>query len=141
MATNGKELVPAFTEHTLATVEHQVSRYASDQEVADIIKEGARQIAAEQMQAAKTKTAIALANEVYDHALATAEAFKKRAYKRLEEERSPDHQADYEALHDSLMARYNSHLLGIVEVGVTAMAREVHKDVIVPRPERRGWFR
>jgi hypothetical protein len=134
--------LPSFTNRSLVSGEHVLERFARDRNVTDIMREAAKHLAAEQMQAAKTVLAVDLTNSMYEHALTGAEALKSRAYELLEKDgRSADAQADYESLHHALMARYNGHINGIVEVGVTGVARELHREVLSPSPEQRGLFR
>lgn len=134
--------LPGFTNRSLANAEDKIERFSSNRDVEDIYKEGVKHIAAEQIQAAKATAAVTLTTEVYDHALNTGDQFARKAYARIDEaSHSEESQAASQALTNSLMARYNAHINGIVEVGVTGIARELHKEVILPKEEKRGWFR
>ena len=126
----------------LSTTSDLVEGVARSREVRDIYREGIKHLVAERIQALKIETANDLANDVYRHALREAEEFSRDAFTRLNQAgRDPEHQAYYHSLVSGLLARYENHLNGLVEVGVTNIATEAHKPVIVPKEERRGWFR
>lgn len=137
---------PFSTALSAATQLNQMERYADEREVGAIYKEGMKHLAAEQMQKAKAATALQLATEVHQAALATADRFARHAYNHLEAPgRSPDCQAFYEGVSHRLTAMYPDHVAGIVQVGVMNIAREAAKDIqipLLPAPEKKkGWFR
>ena len=139
----GRDLIlPDFTNRNVANADRITSEFGGSRETTEVRKEGAKHLVAQQLQGAKTVAAVSLTTEVYRHALSSADQLKNDAYKRLEQgHRSTQHQADYEQVHGQLMTRYDQHVVGIVEVGVTAIAREVHRDVIVPKEPKKGWFK
>ena len=131
---------PRFVDHALVRAGDEVEGYSGERDVSDIRKEGARHVVAQRVQMAKTLVALDLTAQIYDYALATADTTKRRMYRRLAAGgRGEECQIALEALFQSLMAQYDTHLRGIVEVGVTGVARMVHSDV-AGEPSRRGWF-
>lgn len=139
----GKDLaLPDFTNRGVTRADMTLARFAGSRDIEDVFKEGAKHLAAQEMQAAKTTKGVELTNGVYEYTLKTTDGFKHTAYQRLEQSRrSPEEQEDYQGLHQQLMGQYNQHIRGIVAVGIETIAHEVRKDVIVPKPEKRGWFR
>ena len=139
---DNNQSLAVFGNRPLTTAQNKVERYSGHADVADIHKEAVKHIVAQQMQAAKTVSAVNLATQIYDQALKTADTFARQAFARAEAgERSDESHAYYHSLSNGLLTRYQAHLNGIVEVGVTGIAQEIYKEVIVQKPQKRGWFK
>jgi hypothetical protein len=136
-----KDLMPyPYNNLALANAEHQLSRFSNDREIADLQKESFKHIVAEQMQAAKAIAAQGLLTNIYDHAHEEAAIFTSQVSRRLEAaQRSEPCRAAYESITSSLLSNYETHLVALGQIAAMNLAREVHREVIVPH--KRGWFR
>ena len=136
-----REEFPAFANPNFG-VETQLAQYSSDQ-FAEFLREGANHLLVQRIQAAKAVAALDLTTLMYGHILPVADGFKRRSYGCLAAAgRDEACQAAFEHLFDSLQALYDSHVLGIVEVGATAIARKLHRPIVLPPPpEKPGFFK
>ena len=129
----------------LAAAKNNIERYAESREANEIYKEGVKSVIAERVHAAKVKIAIDLSQDLYSHAAQTADEFSREAFARLDAKTGNVERDDYfeSILHgqDGLLERFGNHLKGLLEVGMTNIALEVHKPVIVQKEEKKGWFR
>jgi hypothetical protein len=125
----------------LTSAETSVATVPEGKQAEDVYQQGLTHLVAQRMQAAKTAHAVSLAQDLYAHAMNTSSELLQESDKLLKEARSPQVQTQYESLSTELTDQFARHVKGTLEVGMTAIAREVHKEVIVPKPEKKGWFK
>jgi len=130
--------LPAFGNQSFAAAENQLARYTSRRDAADILREAAKQLAAEYIQAGKTMNAQDLEARIYEHFLSTADRFSRQAFALLEAPgRSAACQDYFAGLFWNAMDQYAAQVHGIREMGVAAIARELLKDLV---PDKRGFW-
>ena len=109
--------------------------------VLDIYREGAKHVTAAEVQWAKTILADELKNDIYKRVLEGVNDYRQKAFALMAEDSgNPDSDAWFENFSYELLERYKNHTNGITEVGITNIANEEHKPVIVDREES-GWWK
>ena len=136
--------IPGFGNLDLVNIQNAISRYSDREGAGDIIREGMRQIITTEIQNIKTIKAIELAGEIHRHAQSEALKYTNDVASRVQEvAHGEDHNGHYPPLANDLAVMHGDHIKGIVQVGLTNIARVVAEDVDVPKPreeKKRGWF-
>lgn len=127
---------------TVGRTQDGIERYTNEREVQDIYKQGAKHVEAERIQAAKQAVAISLTTAVQEHALREADRYARSTFALLEAPgRSAGCQAYIEEVAQDLTTVYRQQLSAEVQVGGLNIAAEAARPVIVPQPEKKGWWR
>lgn len=130
-----------FRQNRAIQVRTDIDQHMDSREVQAVAKEGLRHLIAIDLQSEKADAAIHHVHDLSVTRQKLGDTFMRQAFAALEaNHRSPNHQAEYQAFHDEVVADYRGASRAIYGGGVHAIGSILDEPVLVA-PPKRWWER